>query len=1089
MSTTRALPSRTLSLPPRIGIIIIPTDPFWIQVREAILHTNQTLGDEVVILQPAISNSALHSIPPEELVDLVLAQELDALICAVGSVHLLKAMSEEKLRVVCLDEIELQHPLLTVTGSLYEGGKIAGEYISQRLPGKGHAVCITAGQEKIEIAGQSRLAGFFDALRPHTHVTRDHIRAFWRYDEAYPFLLDALKEYPQQIDAIFGVSDTLILAARDAGRKVGAINDDTVLVGLNGDPLALAAIAEGSLAATVDTGAADIGSRAMKLAHEAALGMPLPPILYHQFRLITQKNVASVATRKLIAIADIPTHMVGYSRQEEKERLSQLEISTEITRQIGSLGARDRVVEIIADAVRRHYGYDWVRILRWSKNDDALTLFGGDLSPASQRVPLDRDSLLHHAFDSNQIVLIQDTHNSHRWQIEKEFELVRSRALLPIELGSTVIGVLDLQSALPVRQPSLEIVGLKLLASQLGIAIQNFELYREAVQAREAAEKANQLKTRLIANVGHEMRTPLNTILGFSQSIEKQVERDRVVPAESLSRDIKHIYKSGEHLMYMINDLLDLSRAEIGALSLYFEPLEPVPLLEEVFWHFAQSEPISPLVQWNLQIPKRLPHIRADAVRLRQVLINLLVNARKFTRAGSITLGAAVEPPYLHLCVRDTGQGIGIERQEKIFEPFSTTEQSRRPEGLGLGLSITRHLVALHGGTITLESQPGTGSTFNIYLPLPGVAQEPVRATASGDLNMMLVVSTQSDIPEEVREICERQDLVPVLVTGRHDLQNALAGGKPCAIAWDLTHATSKEWSLIYRIGSNQECAALPFLLFGAPHQEAERAPGLTHVVFKPCPANTLQAWIGQFGADHQSTRSILIVDDDPECRRYYQKLLGNSISRRRVILAEGGKEALEILKEETPALILLDLLMPGVDGFDVLESVRGNTRTHGVPVIIISGKLLNFEDIQRLNHFKTLFATKDILSARETADFLDQLTGETEMLAQPTSMLIKQALGYLHQNFAQPIKRKDVAGAVGVNPNYLNRIFRQEMKLSPLDYLNRLRIRKAKELLCHSQETVTNIATQVGFDDAAYFSRVFHRVTGQSPQQFRQSN
>lgn len=1083
---TRVPTPRPLSLPPRIGMIIIPTDPFWVQVREAILHTNQTLGDEVVVLQPAISNSALQSIPPEELVDLVLAQELDALICAAGSVSILQAMYEEKLPVVCLYEIELQHPLLTVMSSLYEGGKIAGEYVAQRLNGKGHAVCITAGQEKIMISGQSRMAGFFDALCPYTDISTNHIGAFWRYDEAYPALLEVLERYPYPIDAIFGVSDTLILAARDAGRKLGVIHDDTVLVGLNGDPLALAAIAEGSLAATVDTAAADVGTRAMTLAHEAAMGIPLPPLLHYQFQLITQENVASVATRKLIAIADIPTRMVGYSRQEEKVRLSQLEISAEITHQIGSLGERERVVEIITNAVRQHYGYDWVRILRWSEKDQTLMLFGGDLSPASERVALDQDSLLLHAFDSNQVVFIQDTHTSYRWQIEKEFELIRSRAVLPIELGSKVIGVLDLQSARPVRQPTLEIVGLELLASQLGIVIQNFELYQEALQARQAAERANELKTRLIANVGHEMRTPLNTILGFSQSIQKQLGNSPIQPG-NLARDIEHVYKSGEHLMYMINDLLDLSRAEIGALNLYLEPLEPTPFLQELFCDFSQADASAPLVQWKLDVPTRLPLIRADVVRLRQILINLLVNARKFTQTGSVTLGAAVEAPYLRLWVRDTGLGIPIELQEKIFEPFGTMGRKRRAEGIGLGLSITRHLVALHGGTITLESQLGTGSIFNIYLPLPGVSQEPARSPAAEQLDVMLVVSNQAHVPDDIRQICEHQKFVPVPIATREDLDQALAEGKPRAIAWDLAHANSKEWSLIHRINSNADCAALPFLLFSGSENNGAKDAALTQVVFKPCSANTLQAWIGELDSGSRDNRTILIVDDDADCRAYYQKLLTNNRPQNRIVSAEGGKQALEVLDTETPALILLDLMMPDVDGFAVLEAVRSNARTRSVPVIIISGKLLNYEDIQRLNHYKTIFASKGILTDSETSDFLQELAEEPTLLPQPTSALIKQALGFLHQNFAQPIHRKEIADAVGVNPNYLSQIFRQEMSISPLDYLNRLRISRAKEMLVQTQETITKIASEVGFDDAAYFSRVFHRLTNQSPQEFRQ--
>lgn len=1074
-------------MPSRIGLMLIPTDPYWLQVGEAIFLANQNIGDELIILQPATSNQMFDTIPLDELVDLVLAQELDALISATGSLPLMKALINEKMPMICLDEMDLRLPYLTVAGTLYPGGKMAGEYVAKQLNGKGHAVCVSAGQEKTVTTGQSRLNGFCDALSSYPQITVGHIPAFWRYTQTYPALLDALQEYPCKIDAIFGLSDTLILAARDAARKLGMINNDMVLVGLNGDPLALAAIAEGNLSGTVDTGAADIGTRAMKLAHAAALGMPQRPVLDHHFQLITRENVAGVATQKLIAIANMPTQMVGYSRQEEQERLSQLEISTEITRQIGSLRERDRVAEIVSQAVRQHYGYEWVRILRWSEQDQTLVLFGGDLSPASQRVPLEQDSLVHHVFCSNQVALIQDTHTSHRWRIEKEFDLIRSRAVLPIQLGSQVIGVLDLQSANLLRQPSLEIVGLKLLASQLGIVIQNFELYQQALLARQAAEKASQLKTRLLANVGHEMRTPLNSILEFSQAMQNRLESDASIRPQDVRDELKHITKSGQHLMYMIDDLLDLSRAEIGALNLCFELLQPASFLQELFRDFAPPHPNGTShVEWLLDIPKRLPLIRADVVRLRQILINLLANARKFTRAGSITLGAAIQAPFLHLWVRDTGQGIPIEVQEKIFEPFGTAGRTRRPEGIGLGLSITRHLVALHGGTITLESQQGVGSTFNLYLPLPGVAQDVERTPAGGSANVMLVVSTDSHIPEEIREICARQRLVPLPVAERQDLEQALAQGKPRAIVWDLAHAHSQEWNLIHSINSNPECAALPFLLYSATVQEGQLDTGLTEIVFKPVPGNTLQDWIAQLGGDAVERRSILIVDDDAECRSYYTRLLESSAAPHRILVAQDGHEAIEVLKEETPALVLLDLVMPDVDGFAVLEWMRGNARTRGVPVIIISGKLLDYEDVQRLNHFKTIFATKGILTESETTGLLGQLTNEPAILAQPTSTLIKQVVWFMQQNYAQPINRNEIAAAVGINPNYLSQIFHQEMSISLVDYLNRYRIQKAQEQLLQTGDTVTKIAMQVGFEDAAYFSRVFHRVTGTSAQKFR---
>lgn len=1074
----------------RIGTLITPTDPYWVQTLEAIIHANQKVGDELVLLQPAATLEDLGAIPPDDLIDQILANDLDALITTLVSIPVLQALVEAGLPVIELAESEFRHPLLTAMSSLYEGGCMAGRFVAERLKGRGRAVCITAGLEHIVEKGSSRYQGFADALRDYPGIELVRVPAYWTYTPAYHALLNSLADCPRPIDAMFGVSDTVILAARDAGRKLGAIDEHTVLVGLNGDPLALAAVEEGDLAATIDTASEELGAEAATVVHLAAQGRPMPALIQQRFKLITRDNVAGIATRKLVAIADIPTHLVGYSRQQELDRRTQLEISFEITRQIAALLDSGHLVRVIGELVRAHFNYDWMRILRWSPIERKLVLYGGETSPAASLIPLEQDWLLQQVFISGQVAFIPDIHTSRRWRGGAEWEQVRARAVLPIQLGEQVIGVLDLQSARPMRQRSLEIVGLKLLANQIGIAIHNVDLFEETTAARQAAEHANELKTRLVANVGHEVRTPLNAILGFSQSIQKKLAAGETLQPAELLQDTQYIYRSGEHLLNMINDLLDLSRAEIGALSLYFEPLQPSAFLREVFDEFVKVEAGPAQVQWRLDVPAHLPLIRADHVRMRQVLINLLSNAAKYTPQGSITLGARVELPYLHLWVQDTGRGVPFELQGRIFEPFGIVGRKRRPEGIGLGLSITRHLVALHDGVITLESQMGAGSTFNVYLPLPGMTRQPERpddreSAAQAETPVMLVVSTRPHIPAQILEMCNAQRLTPWLVSRRADIERALNGGKPAAVAWDLAHASSGEWNLIYRLSAQPDCAALPVVLYGDEGEGSPMSAGLTYVVFKTDNSNTLREWISEIGCD-ETASSALVVDDDPQARAYYRDLLTSQMPGRKVLLAENGQQAIDLLQTIVPALILLDLMMPVMDGFQVLERIRADVRTQRVPVVIISGKLLNYEDIQRLNYARTVFHTKGVFDADETLRLIRQFDNGGRLLPQPTSLLIKQVLAYLHQNYAQPINRSQVADAVGVSDNYLSQIFRQEITISPWDYLNRLRIQKARELLLHTQDSVTSIAIQVGFNDSAYFSRVFHKLTGRSPLEYR---
>jgi AraC-like DNA-binding protein len=344
-----------------------------------------------------------------------------------------------------------------------------------------------------------------------------------------------------------------------------------------------------------------------------------------------------------------------------------------------------------------------------------------------------------------------------------------------------------------------------------------------------------------------------------------------------------------------------------------------------------------------------------------------------------------------------------------------------------------------------------------------------------------LVISARLNISEEVKRICAAQNLVHSVIASREDLARALAEARPVAVAWDLGCASPAEWALLNTLSADPSCAALPLILF-----EPEEGGGLTGVVFKPCPENVFKDWIEQMASQLNGKGPVLIVDDDPSACAYYQKILAVSHPTTPLLLAENGRKALEHLKTVVPALILLDLMMPEVDGFGVLEAVRSDPRTQRVPVLVLSGKLLTYEDIQRLNHLRTTLLTKGLLDEGEMAALLAQME-DNHLLPQPTSQLVKQALAYVHHNYTAPIGRKDIADAVGVSENYLSQIFRQETSLSPLDYLNRFRIARAKEYLLKSDESISQVALRVGYNDPAYFSRVFRKQVGCSPQEFRQ--
>jgi signal transduction histidine kinase/DNA-binding LacI/PurR family transcriptional regulator/AraC-like DNA-binding protein len=635
------------------------------------------------------------------------------------------------------------------------------------------------------------------------------------------------------------------------------------------------------------------------------------------------------------------------------------------------------------------------------------------------------------------------------------------------------------------------------LALQLSSALKGAQLVNEArqasaiaQQAQAHAEKADELKTRLLANVTHELRTPLNVILGYSRMALLEPNPYQLELPAALRKDLENINSSGEHLIRLINDLLDLSRAEIGELNLFPEPIAPRALLKQAFHAMADSAQPNPAIHWKLDLPPRLPMLQADPTRLRQIVLNLLSNACKFTTAGEIVLGAEVAPPQLHVWVKDTGHGIPIDRQEHIFEPFFTEGyDDQRPEGIGLGLAITRRLVALHGGSLSLDSQPGQGSTFHVYLPLPNLSgrlYEALPETSSDGPPTLLVISAAETSLPELEALANRSGWVPARISSLAQLKSALEPAQPIALAWDLEHARPGDWNIVQQIRSHPRLSNIPFILFRTESAEAEAAPPrLTNIFTKPFSAQTLSELI-QSLQPAAAGGSILVVDDDVQARELFFRLLSDRLPGYPVVLAEDGRAALDWLERETPSLVILDLSMPQVDGFTVLEHLRANPRTRLAPVFVLTGRLLSYEDIQRLDYGQVVLHFKQVLSDEEMLANLQRVFAGAERVPQPTSRVVKQALVYMQQNYAHTLSRAEIAAAVGVSEDYLSRIFNKELGLSPWEYLNRYRVLQARLLLTASKDSITRIASLVGFDDPAYFSRVFQKIVGCSPREYR---
>jgi len=350
----------------------------------------------------------------------------------------------------------------------------------------------------------------------------------------------------------------------------------------------------------------------------------------------------------------------------------------------------------------------------------------------------------------------------------------------------------------------------------------------------------------------------------------------------------------------------------------------------------------------------------------------------------------------------------------------------------------------------------------------------------------LLLISTHEEPDKEIIEMCRRQNLEIFKLSSCEDLETALNNTKPIAIAWDLSNAQPGDWTIVHRLRHYPDLCQAPFILYG---QLVEEQMGMTGFVVKSANTKSLLDTILSMRPT-QGTGPILIVDDDPQVRKSHRALVEEGLPGYPVRLSENGEDALSAMKEEIPSLVLLDLVMPKLSGADVLDQMRADPNLRQVPVIVLSNKMLSLEDVKRIEgHTRVKLQSKGIWSDVETIAALNRAIFGTDALSVHTSGVVKQAIAFIHQNYTHPISRWEIAEAVGMSEDYLSRVFKGELDISPWDYLNRYRVLQSRHLLLHTTDTIGAIARQVGFKDQAYFSRVFHKVTGVSPQEFRESN
>jgi signal transduction histidine kinase/DNA-binding response OmpR family regulator/HAMP domain-containing protein len=713
----------------------------------------------------------------------------------------------------------------------------------------------------------------------------------------------------------------------------------------------------------------------------------------------TEKQIELVTTfadQAVIAIENVRLFQEVQERTRELARsVEELQALGAISQAVNStLDLQEVLTTIVAHAAQLS-GTEGGAIYEY---DDAARLFelrathgmSAELIEAVQGAQIHMgETVIGQAAARREAVQVADLHAESDYPVRAELERAGFRALLAVPLlrEEQIVGALVVRRRTPGEFPKATVDLLQTFAAQSVLAIQNARLFQEIEDKSRQLEIASQHKSEFLANMSHELRTPLNAIIGFSEVL---IERLFGELNEKQDEYLQDILSSGRHLLSLINDILDLSKVEAGRMELE-QGTFALPEALENGLTMIKERASRHGVQLTLDVDPRLGLIEADERKVKQVVFNLLSNAIKFTPdGGQVAVTARLADDEIEIAVRDTGIGIAPEDQARIFEEFQQARHqvTKTREGTGLGLALTQKFVELHGGRIWVESEVGVGSTFTFTLPLRGAPAPPALSQGEGGLDVLpgreaevllpsppgrgdggegngvnglphplaavdgagATVLLVEDDPNAVALLSLYLQGAGFQVVVAGDGEEALQMARilrPDGITLDVFLPRLDGWDFLARAKADPELADIPVVIVSMLDERGKGfALGAAEYLVKPVDRDLLLATLRRLVA--KGPAKVLAIDDDPLAITLVEAVLGPQGFT--VLKATSGEEGITLARQEHPALVILDLMMPDVDGFTVVERLRADPATAAIPIVILTAKAMTDDDKRRLN-------------------------------------------------------------------------------------------------------------------------------------------